>query len=132
MAETGTILLGVTDGVLADSLRFSLELEGYEAKLCDEHALLPTIAASKGPGCLVLDQDVFVRLADGDHGQGLAGIGVPVVLMVGHKSERMMQRAKAAGVTRVVEKPLLGNVLFDAIRSVLDGAARSGTAFGAS
>ena len=30
----------------------------------------------------------------------------------------------AAGVTAVIEKPLLGGVVFDAIRSVLDGNAR--------
>ena len=35
MAQSGTVLIAVRDSVLADSLRFSLELEGYEAKLCE-------------------------------------------------------------------------------------------------
>jgi hypothetical protein len=33
-----------------------------------------------------------------------------------------MDHAIAAGVTAVVEKPLLGGVLFDAIRQVMDGS----------
>ena len=35
MAQSGTVLIAVRDQVLADSLRFSLEVEGYEAKLCE-------------------------------------------------------------------------------------------------
>jgi hypothetical protein len=34
-----------------------------------------------------------------------------------------MDHASALGVTAVIEKPLLGSALFDAIRSVLDQGA---------
>jgi hypothetical protein len=61
VADAGTVLIAVRDAVLADSLRFSLELEGFEAKLCDELSLLPALAASEAPGCVLLDQDVFAR-----------------------------------------------------------------------
>ena len=132
MSEAETILIAASDGVLADSLRFSLELEGFTVKLCDELSLLPAIAAKQPPGCLVLDQDVFTRLVDGDGQQPLAEMGIPVVLMVGYKTQRLMDRVKAAGVTRVVEKPLLGGVLFDAIRKALDGVGSSGPALGSS
>jgi hypothetical protein len=118
--EAGTILIGVADAVLADSLRFSLELEGYNARLCDERSLLPLAAAHK-PGCLVLDQDVFTKLAD-----GIPNLSVPVVLMVGQRTPRLMDRAKAAGVTHVVETPLLGGVLSEEIRKALDGYGRPG------
>jgi FixJ family two-component response regulator len=117
--EAGTILIGVADAVLADSLRFSLELEGYNARLCDERSLLPLAAAHK-PGCLVLDQDVFTKLAD-----GIPNLSVPVVLMVGQRTPRLMDRAKAAGVTHVVETPLLGGVLSEEIRKALDGYGRA-------
>ena len=50
LAEAATILIGVGDGVLADSLRFSLELEGFEVKLCDEHSLLRVMAWHGGAG----------------------------------------------------------------------------------
>lgn len=118
MSEAGNILIGVGDAVLADSLRFSLELEGYSARLCDERSLLPLAAAHK-PGCLVLDQDVFTKLA-----AGIPDLSVPVVLMVGQRTPRLMERARAAGVTHVVETPLLGGVLSKEIRKALDGYGR--------
>jgi FixJ family two-component response regulator len=119
VSEAGTILIGVGDAVLADSLRFSLELEGYTARLCDERSLLPLAAAQK-PGCLVLDQDVFTKLAG-----CITNLSVPVVLMVGQRTPRLMDRAKAAGVTHVVETPLLGGVLSKEIRKALDGYGRA-------
>lgn len=117
VAGAGTILIAVGDGVLADSLCFSLELEGFEVKLCDERSLFRAMAVAGTSRCLVLDQDVFARLADGDH--RFAAFGIPVVLMVGHMTERVVAFAEKAGVTHVVEKPLLGGVLFDAIRTAL-------------
>ena len=128
LAEAGTILIAVGDGVLADSLRFSLDLEGFEVKLCDEHSLLRALAAPEAPGCLVLDQDVFARMVDGKGDHRLAEFDIPVVLMVGHKTERVLARAKAAGVSEVVEEPLLGGVLFDAIRTTLRKAPSGGPA----
>ena len=125
MPEARTILIAVGDGVLADSLRFSLELEGYRAKLCDELSLRPAVA-EQAPGLLVLDQDVFTRLDGRDGAESLQQIGIPVVLMVGQKTERLMQKAKAAGVVKVVEKPLLGGVLFEAIRNALDYGLEDG------
>lgn len=124
MAEVATIFIAVGDAVLADSLRFSLELEGYAAKLCDELSL-SAFTASDGqdlPGCLLIDQDVFARLTKADGNGCMAVIDMPVVLMVGQKTARLVDRAKAAGITRVVEKPLVGGVLFDEIRSALDGS----------
>jgi FixJ family two-component response regulator len=128
LSEAGTILIAVGDGVLADSLRFSLELEGFEVKLCDEPSLLGALAAPEAPGCLVLDQDRFARMVDGKGGRRLAEFDVPVVLMVGHKTERVLARAKAAGVTEVVEEPLFGGVLCEAIRTTLRKAPSDGPA----
>jgi FixJ family two-component response regulator len=123
LAEAITILVAVGDGVLADSLRFSLELEGFDVKLCDEFSLPNAMGAIAAQGCLVLDQEVFARLSHGK--PSLAECGMPVVLLVGHKSERVLARAKEAGVTKVVETPLLGTVLSDAIVAALDGRLSS-------
>ena len=112
LAEAATILIAVGDGVLADSLRFSLELEGYAVELCDEYSLPRNSMAGD---CLVLDQDVFARITD----RRLDALGVPVILMVERQTGRVLARAEAAGVTKVVEKPLLGNVLFDAIKTAM-------------
>ena len=60
-------------------------------------------------------------------GEGGAGVltrfGLPTVLMVNQRTRRLVDHANAAGVTTVVEKPLLGGVLLEA-RSALDGDAR--------
>jgi FixJ family two-component response regulator len=122
LVTTRTILIAVADGVLADSLRFALELEGFEAMLCDERSLLPAKARSK-PGCLVLDHDVFTRVADGEGLVALAELAIPSVLMVWQPTPRLLDRARAAGVTRVVEKPLLGGMLSDAVKHALDDVA---------
>jgi DNA-binding NtrC family response regulator len=114
-----TVLVAVGDGVLADSLRFSLELEGYEVKFCDEHSLLGVITAHETPRLLVLDQDIFARLAVRPDECQFDAFGVPVILMVGHTTSRLLACAAAAGVSRLVEKPLLGGALFDAIRTEL-------------
>ena len=122
LAEAATILIAVSDGVLADSLRFSLELEGYAVKLCDEYSLSRTIGAGGPQSCLVLDQNVFARMAD----RRFEAYGVPVILMTEGHNGRMLARAEAAGVTKVVEKPLLGSVLFDAIKAAIEQAPVAG------
>lgn len=79
--------------------------------------------ASTGPA-FSSTQEVFTMM----WGRGGAGVltrfGLPTVLMVNQRTPRVMDHAIAAGVTTVVEKPLLGGILFDAIRSALDGTAR--------
>jgi FixJ family two-component response regulator len=116
LAEAPTILIAVGDGVLADSLRFSLELEGYAVKPCDEYSLPRTIGVGEPPTCLVLDQDVFARMAD----RRFDVLGVPVILMTEGQNGRLLARAEAAGVTKVVETPLLGAALFDAIKAAIE------------
>jgi hypothetical protein len=57
LAEAATILIGVGDGVLADSLRFSLELEGFEVKLCARAAQSGVTPVVETPllGAVLLD-----------------------------------------------------------------------------
>ena len=50
LAEAGTILIAIGDGVLADSLRFSLELEGFEVEALRRASLLRAMAASESAG----------------------------------------------------------------------------------
>lgn len=113
------MLIAAGDPILADSLRFSLELEGYAAALCDEISLAEMAAREERPCCLVLDQDVFSKLSLSGK-QAVTEIGVPVVLMVGQKTPRLVDRAKAVGVTRMIEKPLVGGALLAEIKNALD------------
>ncbi len=119
MAETSTVLIAVRDQVLADSLLFSLELEGYEARLCEPP--VERLADVELRTCLLLDQEVFATLWGRGGTGALTRFGLPTVLMVNERTQHLIDHATAAGVTTVVEKPLLGGVLFDAIRSALDG-----------
>jgi DNA-binding NtrC family response regulator len=121
LPQSGTVLIAVRDRVLADSLRFSLELEGYEAKLCEPP--IDGLANGEHRTCLLLDQEVFTTMWGRGGAGALTRFGLPTVLMVNQRTPRVMDHAIAAGVTTVVEKPLLGGILFDAIRSALDGSA---------
>jgi hypothetical protein len=121
LAPSGTVLIAVRDSVLADSLRFSLELEGYEAKLCEPP--VDGLVNGEPRTCLLLDQEVFAALRGRGGASVLTRFGLPTVLMVNQRTPRVMNHVLAAGVTTVVEKPLLGGILFDAIRSALDGTS---------
>lgn len=122
MAEAGTVLIAVRDSALADSLRFSLELEGYEAKLCKPP--IEQLADIELRTCLLLDQEVFTTVWSRRGSDVLARFGLPTVLMLNQRTQRVIDDATAAGVTILIEKPLLAGVLFDAIRSALDVNAR--------
>lgn len=119
MAEAGLILIAVRDAVLANSLCFSLELEGYAAKLCPPP--FKSALNAEPRSCLLLDQDVFATMFWREDKQTLGRFDMPTVLIVNKWTPRLLDQAKAAGVTAIVEEPLLGGVLFDAIRSALDG-----------
>ena len=102
-------------------MRFSLELEGYEAKLCEQPLERPSDAELRT--CLLLDQEVFAALCGRGGIRALTRFRLPTVLMVNQRTQRLMDHANAAGVTTVLEKPLLGGLLLEAIRSTLDGNA---------
>jgi hypothetical protein len=46
---------------------------------------------------------------------------MPVILMVGHETKGLMARAKAAGMAMVLETPLMGAALSDAIAATIKG-----------
>jgi FixJ family two-component response regulator len=124
VSEAGIILIATGDGVLADSLRFSLELEGFEARLCDELSVFATLASAEMPGCLLLDQSVFERIVEGGNGRLLAGSAIPIVLLVEATTKRLLGRVNEAGIASFVEKPLLGRVLLDAIEDAMSARGR--------
>ncbi|MEX6508602.1 response regulator [Jiella sp. M17.18] len=118
MRQDKTLILVVDDDeAVRESLKFSLELEGVEVGLCQAGQELfshPRLAAAK---CLVLD----FKMPDID-GIGVLqtlrerGITLPAILITGHATAALRQRAAEAGAIDVLQKPLLGTVLFDSIR----------------
>ena len=110
------------DPAVRNSLKFSLETEGFSVRLYASGAELLKDAALADYGCLIVDQsmpamsglELIVRLRD-------RSIAVPVILTISKPSAALRQRAANAGVP-IVEKPLLGNALVDEIRLIVEAA----------
>jgi len=115
------------DLAVRNSLRFSLQVEGFSVRAYASGAELPSATELPRFGCLVVDYylpetnglDVLRKLRD-------EKVTLPALLITSHPSEIVRKQAAQAGVT-IVEKPLLGNVLIDGIRDALARVAqRSG------
>lgn len=110
------------DPAVCSSLKFSLELEGFSVRAYgsgDEFLK----AGATGADCLVIDQRMpmmsGMELIAKLRGQN---ISTPGVLMVSQPNTAVAARAAKAGVP-IVEKPFLGNALFDSIRQACRGNA---------
>jgi two-component system response regulator FixJ len=105
------------DEAVRDSLQLLLQTEGFEAfgfGSCTE--ALDTLQDIK-PACLVLDLHLpkmsgleLLRELRARH------IVLPVVLITGHLDRKTRAQAIASGVDVVLQKPLSGSDLLDAIR----------------
>lgn len=110
-----TVFVVDDDEAVLNSLRFALEIEGFKVRLFRSCGELLGQATFPNSGCLVLDYN----LPDGDGLQALAilrerGVSLAAILITTHPSEGVRRRAAAAAVL-IVEKPLLGNALTEAI-----------------
>jgi two-component system, LuxR family, response regulator FixJ len=120
-AEGEAIILVVDDDLaVRESLKFALELEGLAVRACGsgeellEHPDLPRAR------CLILDYkmpvmngfEVLDRLA-------ARKIRLPVILITSGVTGAIRQRAAAAGVRHVLEKPLSDSALLENIQGVL-------------
>ena len=121
-------VVGVVDDdpAVRNSLKFSLEIEGFAVGVYANADELLTESDVSHFRCLVIDQ----------HMPGLSGldlvtklrerrIAVPVILMTTHPSRALAARAENAAVP-IVEKPLLGNALLDEIRSLMASSTPPG------
>lgn len=118
-----TIVVIDDDCAVRNSLKFSLELEGFAVSMyADGRALLDDTHLPAG-GCLVVDQ-VLPGMSGLDVVDALRsrGCSIPAVLITSSASGMLRRRAAAAGVL-VVEKPFFGNNLVEAIRELLARAS---------
>jgi two-component system, LuxR family, response regulator FixJ len=113
-SSTGSVVVVVGDDLaLRDSLKFWLELEGLTVRSYASGAELP---AEGRCDCLVIDQSV-----PADNGlHSIAQLrarrfSAPAILVTSQPSPSLRKEAEKAGVP-IVEKPLLGNGLLDAVR----------------
>lgn len=116
-----TVLVVDDDPAVRNSLRFSLEIDGYKVRLFHSDRDVLDLDELPQSACLVVDYNL-----PGANGLDLLaamrarGYTSPAILITSHPPAGVRQRADAAGV-RIVEKPLLGDTLIDAIHAAVNG-----------
>ena len=119
------VLVVDDDSAVKNSLKFMIEVEGFEVNAYSSAHELLNKDSLPANSCLVTDYhmpdmtglELVAHLRD-------RRISIPAILMTAHPTDILRNRAAAAGIS-IVEKPLLGGDLLDAIRDALDGRAKS-------
>jgi two-component system, LuxR family, response regulator FixJ len=124
LSALGPLVIVVDDDLaVCNSLKFSLEVEGFAVRAYSGVVELLGDAELPFSDCLVLDQnmpgmnglDLIAQLRARD-------IAVPAILVTSYPTAALSQRAAKAGLA-IVEKPFLGTALLDRIRDQFPGAA---------
>ena len=113
------------DSAVRNSLKFILEVEGFQVRVFSSAEELLNEDSLPDPSCLVVDYympgmnglELVAQLRGRD-------VLIPAILITPAPSENLRNRAAAAGVP-IVEKPLLGSRLLDSIRMAFDGHSKS-------
>jgi FixJ family two-component response regulator len=119
MTTAPLLLLVEDDPAVLASLRFSLELEGFEVEAFDSGETVMAQPSLAEPACLVIDY----RLPGMD---GLSllqalrqgGKTCPAVIITSNPTRRVRQRTSDAGAV-LIEKPLLSDGLTAAIHRLI-------------
>jgi FixJ family two-component response regulator len=107
------------DAAVRNSLKFSLEIDGFAVRTYANAAELLGSSGLSNFQCLVVDQDM-PRMTGLELVAALRkrGVEVPALLVSGHLTPTVTRQASAVGIA-VVEKPFLGNGLIDSIRAAV-------------
>ena len=108
------------DPAVCNSLKFSLELEGFKVRTYGGGAELLRDGEFAGCNCFVIDQkmpnitgmELIEKLRE-------RRIATPAILIISQPSAALSARAAKAKVP-IVEKPFLGNTLLDRIRDACE------------
>lgn len=118
LASPSSVIVVDDDGAVRNSLKFSLEIEGFAVRTyADGNALLN--ADAPHGACIVIDQnmpgmtglEVLAKLRD-------RGVLTPAILITSHPNAALSKRAEASGIP-VIEKPFFGSALLEAIRAAV-------------
>ena len=107
------------DTAVRNSLKFSLELDGFAVRPYADAAELLGSGNVTDLQCLIVDQDMprmtGLELIAMLRAQG---VNVPALLVSGNFTPAVTRQASVAGIP-VIEKPFLGNGLIDSIRAAV-------------
>ena len=107
------------DAAVRNSLKFSLELDGFAVRIYANAAELMSSGNLTDLQCLIVDQDMprmtGLELIAKLRAQG---VKVPALLTSGNFTLVVKRQAYVAGIP-VIEKPFLGNALIDSIRAAV-------------
>jgi two-component system, LuxR family, response regulator FixJ len=118
------VLVVDDDAAVRKSIKFVLELEGFEVRAFSSAHDLLIEASLPSPSCLVVDY----------HMRGMNGLelvaklrerdaALPAVL-ISSPNDKLRSRAAASGIA-MVDKPMLGGPLLNAVRAAFDGETKS-------
>ena len=121
LAPERTVIVVDDDLAVLGSLKFALELEGFSVRTYASAKAVLADHREMKRACLLVDQN----LADGEGLQVLSelrrrGVAMPAILITTDPGPQIRKRAAEAGVA-IVEKPLLGHGLIDAVRGAFLG-----------
>jgi two-component system, LuxR family, response regulator FixJ len=119
-----SVVLVDDDAAVLSSLKFALEMEGFAVEAYQSGAEVIANMDPQNIGCLILDYHL-----PGPNGldllRALRGVGIvaPAVIITTNPTLWLRQNAATEGVA-IVEKPLLGDALLEAVRTFLKGSSR--------
>ncbi len=119
LADKPLVVVVDDDPAVCNSLKFSLELEGFTVRTFYGGAELLAVTDLPRQGCLVIDYsmpemnglELLAQLRR-------RNIRMPAILVTTHPSNLVRHGAHVAGAP-LVEKPFLGNALVETIRGTL-------------
>lgn len=110
------VLVVDDDPAVRASLKFALELDGFEVRIFATPDEILHDTDLPPDGCLVVDYNL-----PGQNGLDLLrelkrrNVMMPAILITTHPTDLVRKRATSAGVA-IIEKPLFSNALSDAVR----------------
>ncbi|MGB3387531.1 MAG: response regulator [Pseudaminobacter sp.] len=108
------------DHAVLHSMCFALRSEGFEVVTYDNGPAFLAAAEPAAPDCAIVDQDMG-GMTGLDVARALRerGSTLPLIMVSGAVTPSLKNRALAAGFRAVLEKPLFGDELGDAVAEAL-------------
>ena len=112
------------DAAVRRSLEFALDLDGFAVETYESGEALLLRAPPNTNGCLVIDERLpGISGLDTLRQLRSRGMNLPAILVTSHPKPSLRAAAAEAGIP-ILEKPLLGETLIEAIYAAVDHKIR--------